>query len=430
MANSPPALRNRPHFNGETIRRPTLVPDPDRVRQELDVAQISTDEGAFHRILLALAHCLTASFLQHKEDCSDAFHVSAKSLTRILGTKHCHRILQILSDSGILKRQGNYKVGRHPFSYKLAPWCWEAVVRLDLEWPVRALQPLDFDSVEDPALLYPPAVISHLQRSLELTNLPKLLDLDAIAFDASQHDPNWNGKKDIHMRLAYEHFNDSDNRVRTSQKSGRVFHKVARLSRRLRKHLELQGASMAEVDISNAQPLLLLLLMRDRKSDFAVDPGELEALLHHACAGSFYEEIERISTKDYPNRESLKKAVYKGLMFGRSKARFTHIFKDLEASYPSFAAALKRLQSRKGITLASELQRLEGDLVYNCIAPCMMESLAGVPFLTVHDAFLVPVEHANRAAEIIQEAVKKARNVDVQIKINGIQPFQRITAPR
>lgn len=430
MANPTPALRNRPHFNGETICKPTWVPNPDRVRKELEAARFSTDGGTFHRILLTLAHCLIASFIQHKEDCSDAFQVSAKSLTRILGTKHCHRILQILSDSGILKRRGNYKVGRHPFSYKLAPWCWEAVVRLDLEWPVRALQPLDFDSGGDPAVLYPPAVISHLQRSLELTNLPELLDLDAIAFDASQHDPNWNGKKDVHMRLAYDHFNDSDNRVRTSQKSGRVFHKVARLSRRLRKHLELQGASMAEVDISNAQPLLLLLLMRERNNDFAVDPQELETLLRHACAGSFYEEIERISTKDYSNRESLKKAVYKGLMFGRSKARFTHIFKDLEASYPSFAAALKCLQSRKGITLASELQRLEGDLVYNCIAPCMMKSLAGVPFLTVHDAFLVPVEHANRAAEIIQEAVKKARNVDVQVKINGQQPFQRTTTPR
>ena len=430
MTDSIPTPRNRPHFNGKTIHKPAWLPDPDRVRKELEAAQIPTDDGTFHRILLTLAHCLIASFLQHKEDSSDAFQVSAKSLTRILGTKHCHRILQILSDSGILKRRGNYKVGRHPFSYKLAPWCWEAVVRLDLEWPIRALQPLDSDSGMDPALHYPPAVISHLQQSLELTTLPELLDLAAIALDASQHDPKWNGKKDVHMRFAYDHFNDSDNRVKTSQKSGRVFHKVARLSRRLRKHLSLQGASMAEVDISNAQPLLLLLLMGERNNDFAVDPEELEALLHHACAGRFYEEIERISTKVYPNRESLKKAVFKGLMFGRSKARFTHIFKDLEASYPSFAAALKRLQSRKGVTLASKLQRLEGDLVYNCIAPSMMESLAGVPFLTVHDAFLVPEEHANRAAKVIQQAVKKARDIGVQVKINGQQPFQRITPQR
>jgi hypothetical protein len=52
-----------------------------------------------------------------------------------------------------------------------------------------------------------------------------------------------------------------------------------------------------------------------------------------------------------------------------------------------------------------------------------MESLPGVPFLTIHDAFLIPLEHAERTAQIIKKAFKKARKVEVQVKINGEKPI-------
>lgn len=422
MADSTPTHQTRPYFNGKTTTKPTWIPDPGRVRSALAASGADIGDDNFHRVLLTLAHCLRASYAQNNLKPEDTFKVSSQTLNRLIGTKFGPRVLTLLSDSGILTRVGNYKVGRHPFSYQLAPWCWGAAVRVPLLWPDRPIISPPADRIEN-HFSYSPEVIAHLQRTLELVALPEFLDLDAMVHEAERSVKKWSAKKGIHLRFAFDHFNERPAQISVGQNSGRIFHKAARLSKRLRCHLLCQGATMADVDISNSQPLLLLLLLRDRAADYAIDPNELEILLRHACAGSFYDEMERISSKAYDDREALKKAVYKGLMFGRTRAKFTRIFKDLKATYPSLAAALERLHARKEASLASELQRQEADLVYNHIAPSLMESLPGVPFLTIHDAFLIPLEHAERTAQIIKKAFKKARKVDVQVKINGEKPI-------
>ncbi|MCB0478239.1 MAG: hypothetical protein KDC84_08755 [Crocinitomicaceae bacterium] len=121
----------------------------------------------------------------------------------------------------------------------------------------------------------------------------------------------------------------------------------------------------------------------------------------------------------FPDRETTKTSVLK-LLYRRNKGwRSDKLFKAFYQKFPEIATVLIWLKmgnhpdSHKDAPKV--LQRIESHIFLKLIAPKLDK--AGIPFLTIHDSFLVTERHHEKAHDIMFEVLKEVVGVDPVIKV-------------
>ena len=198
------------------------------------------------------------------------------------------------------------------------------------------------------------------------------------------------------------------------KKVERIYSSFTMLSGVARKHLHINGKFFNSIDLSNAQPTLLVAYLK--KNNLPMDDNYIIDVI----AGIFYEKLMgRASEKGYlienkirgesrtfhlDDRDHVKVLCYRGIFFKQNtKLKIWEVFAEL---YPLVADSLLDLKKDKSkSSLASELQTLEANIFHNV--------KLSTPYYIVHDAiyFTEITENDSIKAQILsffdENSIKK-----------------------
>ena len=220
----------------------------------------------------------------------------------------------------------------------------------------------------------------------------------------------------------------------------RVHSIVTRTARAIRPHLRIDGESLVELDVANAQPLILAAALKDPAAwtAFSADVqhnGEMggrggdSPVFSRVCAeevesfarlceeGTLYEFL--MEQGGFADRETVKRLLCRDVLFGRPEVcgTMTELF---ARTWPACLEAVRQIKRRCGYkAVAQMLQRLESDIVIEGACGRLVAALPNMLFLTVHDSLLVPAAGAAVAERALQEALWQ-RGVGARIRVKGV----------
>lgn len=199
--------------------------------------------------------------------------------------------------------------------------------------------------------------------------------------------------------------------------TGRVFNAITGIKRELRRALRLAGHAMGSVDIRNAQPALLAMMIHAKNHPNKVKgretyihagrtapgcslslapcpvPASDAALFADlACSGSLYEQLMALTNLD---RDSVKLRFLVDILAKRGTypSQVEHAFRS---AFPSVYRIIKSVNRDDHGELIRRLQRMESWLVVETVAPRLV---GRIPLLTLHDAVFSASRNVTTVAE-------------------------------
>lgn len=225
--------------------------------------------------------------------------------------------------------------------------------------------------------------------------------------------------------------------IRRDKKTGRAFHVATQMPRELRSFLRLNGETVAEVDIANAQPAFLL----GEFSEFS-GTDEFHRFRSVVASGKFYERllegVARACPDEHPelaalfraDRGAFKKAVFAELLFSAAKRTPTTLERAMAFHWPKLAEALRNARNGEGgaSKLAIRLQSTEAELIFGRVIPALRgidrdgrptgRDLLGKhgKLVTVHDSIVCPKSQADIVTKVLRQEAKKLLGVALTVK--------------
>ena len=181
--------------------------------------------------------------------------------------------------------------------------------------------------------------------------------------------------------------------IKKGKSVDRIYHSFTNISRVSRKHINIK---MANIDIKNCQPLLLVYLLK-------ISNMSLDENYQLDCEkGKFYEKFVGINNLD---RQETKVALYKNMFFGFNKnSKFNKKFKEL---YPNTWNSLSDINNSNK-SLASQLQNIESKLFNNLIPKKSKH------YFTLFDA--IYFDNIDDIKDINNEINKFFNSLDINVK--------------
>jgi len=181
--------------------------------------------------------------------------------------------------------------------------------------------------------------------------------------------------------------------LRAGRIQKRLYHSITSAPRQLRQALEWNGERMAEVDVKQCHPVLILTLCD------GVPAEELERY-NSVLEGDIYSLSS--SPRELAKKEALR------FFNGKYKRRndFGEAFKR---EFPAIANKIRGFEGSVG----RYLQNLEAEI---CIYGVIDKLRAlGIVAISIHDAFLVPESRAEETAKVIKESFLEAIGFNVRV---------------
>jgi hypothetical protein len=222
---------------------------------------------------------------------------------------------------------------------------------------------------------------------------------------------------------------------------GRLHTNVSNLQRQFRRYLRLDGRELMSVDISTSQPLLLALLLRNRreiegkgegieggKRDTVLYshscPSSITSFLHDCRTGIVYDRIVELT--DY-NRDDVKQK-FLAVIYGRVEHMDTLVGQAVRQLYPAVYNAVQSINLSMGHgALPRLMQRMESDVMIQRVAGRLLRKRPGMPILTCHDAIIVPPEFVPVVKDTIREEWQAEFGVVPSLNVSS---FTAPQAPR
>jgi hypothetical protein len=237
---------------------------------------------------------------------------------------------------------------------------------------------------------------------------------------------------------------------------GRTHSNVTNIKREIRAALRYRGEPLSEVDVANAQPLILALvcaglhtsrvdlgwcmplglkvpehsgepgvpadhsegasrigerlavppgfLFRDRPL-----PGDLADFLRACEAGAFWAalaDVWRLDIDDPAAKERLKTLCFKLALFGSTRKPHSKLYRPWRAFYDRWPTVGRMLVEMKepdrGIP-ARFSQRIESTIMIRGVCERLMVEHPGVPAITIHDSIMTTAENVGTVRALIRE---------------------------
>lgn len=318
-------------------------------------------DGRLADLSALLAHailCKTVAFRRERPYCWIRF--GSAELRRTVGGNYSD-VLNLL-DGRLIERDHSFSIGRRSKrlrllrSYRRGGWCAYRLSR-------RRRVPSDVKAADDVSRW----LVSHFDRFI----------LPPSPF-------KWNSW------IEY-----SAHRIRTKRyyamrcRHGRFHSCFTSLKRELRATLLVDGQDdSVEIDVANAQPLLLAILARDAGY---VDPEFLDLCER----GEIYEHLQ---FRTGWSRSRTKKAFLVMLFDRMHPSEFWDMFRREFPAVAEFTVETKRPDHWQ---LAHLCQRRESELMIDGVCKVAMQTLPDVPLLTVHDSIVCSAKHESSIREIM-----------------------------
>jgi len=192
-------------------------------------------------------------------------------------------------------------------------------------------------------------------------------------------------------------------------KTGRYYHSYACLARELRPMVEYEGSGLKEVDITNSQPLLLHLLLKEKNM---VRPSEAVRMEKLVLTGRFYEEFNANGL----DRDELKREFYRDVLFGKGlySNDMTKLFRK---KFPSYAAAIRNIKHGDHTKLAIRMQTMEAEIIFAAVERFIGRCGLYSPIVTIHDSLSTTSDYCEEAMNALYHVFKERFGIRPHLKI-------------
>ena len=195
---------------------------------------------------------------------------------------------------------------------------------------------------------------------------------------------------------------------------GRMHTNFTVLKREIRKnHLKIDGEEIAEVDISNSQPLFLAVLMKNELPTIKLFNPEFSRYFNLVKNGLIYEEL--MSKCDIEDRNEAKIMMYK-VLFGINgdSQKYNRMFYNLFPNVYNFIKEYKDANDNYK-SLSHILQNYESKFIFNTVIDHIYKIYPEIKLFTVHDSICYPVKYKNQVKDIFDYHQRKLLEEDFQL---------------
>ncbi len=205
----------------------------------------------------------------------------------------------------------------------------------------------------------------------------------------------------------------------------RVHSIVTRTATPIRNFLRIDGNSLIELDVANAQPLILAIALQfpETWTTYIANGQHIGEGLRRPCAvaaaplcidgeeirkftllcenGLLYESLR--DSGGFRDRETAKSLLFRDVLFGRPYVcgRMTKLF---AREYPTCFHAVQEIKRKHGYkAIAQVLQRLESTIIIDGVCGRLVREHPEMSFLTIHDSALAVADAADTVHRIMSE---------------------------
>lgn len=185
---------------------------------------------------------------------------------------------------------------------------------------------------------------------------------------------------------------------------GRIHTNLTILPKKLRKFLTVKNKSLVTVDITNSQPLFLLILLKQNNN---IDSNTIRCAKHH----KWFEELELYSSLvqsgklyefmsfayENSSRELTKKLVFKDI-FGPT------LSPAFKTQFPCIGAVLQSFKKKDYRSVAWMLQRQESKLMISNVCGKLKKLIPSEFISTIHDSILTTPDCVDVVTNVVREA--------------------------
>jgi hypothetical protein len=181
----------------------------------------------------------------------------------------------------------------------------------------------------------------------------------------------------------------------------RMHHTLTFVSKVWRTRAEYQGSTFIEVDIANAQPLMLAILLKERNIN--------EDYIELCEQGRIYEYIMESL---HLTRQQVKDQMINQFFYGKNNY-ISKVGEYFKLRFPKTHAFIIEAKKNDFKLLAAMLQKIEAKILIYTILPELQK--IDSPVIPVHDSFMILPEYVEITKAIINNAFSKS-GVKVVVK--------------
>lgn len=336
-------------------------------------------------------------------------------------------VLKALVDLGVFEENPCYSAGRFSKSYRLFNSYNTARTRLH-QTNAKSLKACHgADEAKTKAVIRNNSTRAFIYDNLHRLSVPSevLKNAEERTYDSPAQQAAWLCTlRDLTQKTHW---------MRSSEKSGRLFHTITSCPRDIRSSLLLDGEEVAEVDLANAQPFFLLSLYpkdHPERTRFAriVSEGRFYEALFEALPATDRRQwgstLKGWNTPGTDYRDRFKKyamqhVLYSGLCPDKMRAVFEVLGwrNGLDCGWLAGELAKRRETQDGASALCCEMQKRETELILDTIFPQIQATLPGCRAISVHDGILCQKRFADLVQQIVKQYAENAYDVRPQVRI-------------
>jgi len=191
--------------------------------------------------------------------------------------------------------------------------------------------------------------------------------------------------------------------------TGRVYNTITSFPKLLRPFLRLNNQALIEVDVSNCQPLVFVLMLREWVAEQGLSNVTDVDHYQRLCElGQFYDYLIKLmqDNGETPDEDTFKIDFFSKVFFSteKKKYRWRTIF---EKQFPTVSQCITALKTNGHNQVAIQLQRKEAEIVVGDAYRRLYADHKITDIFPIHDAILTTLEHKATVAATLVNAFQR-----------------------
>jgi len=254
---------------------------------------------------------------------------------------------------------------------------------------------------------------------------------------------NYSCDPDIYnaYRVSIDYIHEQTFFFKVDDIAGRVHTNITNLSKKLRQFLRFEGKPLVNIDISNSQPFLFNILIRNflnskqvknfilnynnnylnstySNPPYVVQFPDIVKYEKLTSGGAFYEYLMKKTSEIIYDRQSFKINFYRKVFFCKSNNYYinkeTKLFRKL---FPNVFNVILHYKSEDYKQLAINLQKAEANIMINKICKRISIERPEIFVSTIHDSILTTEENKEYICNVILSEFENNFKLKPSLKI-------------
>ncbi|QDA59014.1 hypothetical protein [Hymenobacter jejuensis] len=205
----------------------------------------------------------------------------------------------------------------------------------------------------------------------------------------------------------------------------RIYSVVTSLSSWLRPYLyraREEHQALYNLDISNSQPFLLSILLREKYGTQL--PADAQRYIDLTCAGTFYKTIAGAMGEPYATKleqKAFKEMFFASIFFCETlHTRNSRAGAYFREHFPVVTALIEQHKSPRYQALAIRMQQVEAEIIVDTVAAALQRKR--IWCATIHDSIVCLAQDKDEVLQRTQDAFRAAYELTPAVSVEKLEP--------